>query len=150
MIHLIDKVWIGTADLALDGRNMGPLGITALLNVANDLKGNVGWPVIEYAQVGLMDGPGNPLTSYIAAALTLDSLCRRHGNVLVCCHGGSRSMAVVIMYLNLHGFPGWGAAYDLLRERVDIDLPVPHDAHIAAFNKIDWKSVQDIVNALEY
>lgn len=135
MIHLTDRIWIGDATA---WRNAKLFNIGAVLNVAQDLRCDCGWPDVEYAQVGLVDGPGNLLCMYRAAALALMSLVERH-NTLVCCHGGSRSMAVVLMYLGMVSGRKWDDLLDLLRERADIDLPIPHPAHKEAFDKIDWR-----------
>lgn len=142
MIRIMDKLWVGGAN---DWGNAKVLGIEAMLNVAQDLRGHVGWPEVEYMQVGLIDGPGNPTVAYCAAVTALDVLLRHH-KTLVCCHGGSRSVAVALMYLEAKvGKRGWGGWLDLLRERVEIDLPMPHDAHRSAFDKIDWQALRKLL-----
>lgn len=135
MIRLTDDLWIGDSG---DGFNARALNVDAVLNVARDLRGMVGHPTIEYAQVGLVDGPGNTHAAYCAAVLTLASLIERY-EVMVYCHTGSRSMAVALMYLNATARRGWDGWMELLGERVDIPLPVPHEAHRAAFDKINWR-----------
>ena len=49
---------------------------------------------------GLIDGPGNEVTTLIAAVYVLEQLLRRHDKVLVHCHAGhSRAPTVVGTYL---------------------------------------------------
>ena len=143
MIRLTEQLWIGDS---ADGRNLEALGITAILNVAHDLRSFAGWPEVEYAQVGLIDGPGNLPAAYHATILTLISLLGRHKQVLVCCHTGSRSMAVALMYLNLTFARGWDSWLDVLNEYVDLNLPEPHAAHRIAFDAIQWESLRGIVS----
>lgn len=144
MICLTDggSLWIGNS---ADGTNLDALKIRAVLNVAHDLKGSVGWPEVEYNQVGLVDGPGNPQTAYCGAVLVLDSLIHRRKKTLVCCHTGSRSLAVSVMYLEMFTPRGWDGWIDILQERVGIDLPVPHPAHREAFDRMNWRSMAKIV-----
>lgn len=146
MIQLTESIWIGnsidekTADLV-------NVKVSAVLNVAQDLHGERGWSDgIEYAQVGLIDGPGNPLSAYYAAVLTLATLSKRK-RVMVCCHTGGRSIAVVLMYLRLMNGEGvsWENQLEILHERVDIELPVPHNAHKEAFNRMKWRSLANLV-----
>lgn len=136
MIRLTDNgLWIGNS---ADGKNLGVLRVSAILNVAQDLRGTVGWPDVEYMQVGLIDGPGNPLCTYSAAVLALASLLGRR-RTLVCCHSGGRSLAVCVMYLETLSRIGWDNRITLLQERVNIELPKPHLAHKAAFEAMNWR-----------
>lgn len=140
MIKLDDGLWIGAA-VGPEYGNLKALGIGAILNSAQDLQSIIGWENgVEYMQVGLIDGPGNPTGLYYAAVLALDTLLKRHKNVLVCCHEGGRSLATAVMYLQAttftHGWDGW---ISILRERVDVDLPTPHPAHREAFDKMNWR-----------
>lgn len=139
MIRITDTLCICNADEPI------PPGTEAVLNVAQDLRGKIGWPHIEYMQVGLVDGPGNPLAAYIAAALALSALQER-GSVVVVCHGGSRSLAVVLMCLNLAGARDWDDWFLLLGERLECKLPNTHSAHREAFDKINWKLLTQAVN----
>lgn len=142
MTQLTDNIWIG--DSSVSWRDVRASKIDGVLNVAQDLRGIMGWPDVEYMQVGLIDGPGNPATSYCAAALALSALIGRHKRILVCCHTGSRSMAVVMMYLNIAAGHSWDGLLALLRERVDADLPIPNAAHRAAFDGMDWRLLASI------
>ena len=96
MIHLGNDLWIGNAEEKI--AEIHAAGIRSLLNVAQDLRGVCGWPDIEYMQVGLIDGPGNPPSAYYAAVGALSALLHR-GSVMVFCHGGGRSTAVSVMYV---------------------------------------------------
>jgi hypothetical protein len=138
MIRLTDNLWIG--DSADEERaDLAAAKIGVVLNVAQDLHGTRGWLYgIEYAQVGLIDGPGNPLAAYHAAVLALAVLLKR-GRVLLCCHTGGRALAVAIMYLHLTSGRGWDSWLASLRERVDSDLPELHEAHRAAFDRMNWQ-----------
>lgn len=153
MIKLSDKVWIGNS---LDGAGYDFEfdKIKAILNVAQDLQGLVGWPDgFEYAQVGLIDGPGNEMTAYCAAILCLKTLLQRHDSVLVYDHDGGRAMVVALMYLNLTGgqlrpdpmawshWPTWSERVVLSCPRC-AGLPMVHSAHVTAFNKMPWGLIE--------
>lgn len=140
MIKVADNIWIGNA---IDCEAVSLHEISAILNVAQDLQGKRGWPDVEYMQVGLIDGPGNPDSVYPAAVLALTALLKRH-TVLVCCHEGSRSLAVVIMYMESLFKRGWGTWVEVLTERVNTDLPVPHKVHKAAFDRINWEALRKL------
>ncbi len=136
----MENLWLGGAV----GHNIAAAKITGVLNVAQDLRGYVGWPEVDYMQVGLVDGPGNPIAAYCSAVLALETLLRR-ARTLICCHSGSRSMAVVLMYLNAAYGGGWDGCLVRLNERVDMALPVPHAAHRAAFDKVNWKLLSTLL-----
>lgn len=143
MILIGDGLWIGNSG---DGLNLGALGIRGLLNVAQDLRGWCGWPEVEYMQVGLIDGPGNPPGAYHAAVLALATL-RARGSVGVCCHTGSRSLAVAMMYMEASRVNlGWATRLALLQERVYVDLPVPHEAHQHAFDRMRWAVLKSMIS----
>ena len=142
MIKLTDDLWIGSADEKIG--NIHTVGIVSVLNVAQDLRGVCGWPDVEYAQVGLIDGPGNLAAAYYAAVLVLAMLLKR-GRVLVFCHSGGRSLAVALMYLSVLTRIEWDRCFDMVRERVDVDLPAMHPAHKEVFDKMDHKFLADAV-----
>lgn len=146
MIKISDGLWVGIAVEPGYG-NLKALEISAILNTAQDLQGTVGWSNgIEYMQVGLIDGPGNPISAYYANVLSLAALISRHRNVLVCSHEGGRSLAIAIMYLQTTIFEySWDKWNSILRERIDIDLPVPHQAHGEAFGKINWQMLRGAI-----
>lgn len=147
MIRLTEGVWIGASSCLV---NVRAAGIGGVLNVAVDLNGEQGWPDVEYAQVGLVDGPGNETTDYCAALLALVALVRRHENILVYDHNGGRALAVGLMYLSLMESKrvvhptfmgcrlGWGQVLDVVRIYTGMPLPSPHTAHAKAFEKIPF------------
>lgn len=137
MIQVADRLWVG------DSHDAQTADVDCILNVAKDLRCFRGWPTHEYAQVGLVDGPGNGLGQYIAAAFTLHAMMQIGKRVLVHCHEGkSRSMAVALMYLHLYNSRGWNSNLTAIRERVDTNVPDPHDAHRVAFDRIEWTLLQ--------
>ena len=145
MFHLNEHIWIGGSQ---DERSadLGAAGIGAILNVAQDLQCTRGWGSgIEYAQVGIVDGPGNTPVTYHAAVLTLASLLKRHHQVLVCCHDGCRSMAVVLAYMQLMASRGWDGWIEIIKERVDEALPIPNNIHRVAFDGMNWGILGDIL-----
>jgi protein-tyrosine phosphatase len=139
MFSVAEGLFVGNSH---DGEKVN---VDAILNVARDLHNSRGWPTVEYAQVGLADGPGNHLTLYHAAVMTLHEMTRRHARVLVHCHEGrSRSLAVAMMLLNVWADFGWDGWMERLRERVDFELKEPHSAHREAFDALQWKLLRDI------
>lgn len=142
MIQVAEKIWIGNS--ATRWRDYRNLRIKGVLNVAQDLRGIVGWPDVEYMQVGLIDGPGNLISTYCAAVLSLAALVRHH-RTLVFCHTGSRSMAVAAMYLNESAGRNWDDLMMLLGERVDEELPKPHPAHHEAFDRMNWSLLRTLM-----
>lgn len=148
MIQFAENLWVGSST---DGQYAD---VDAVLNVAKDLHIRRGWPDIQYAQVGLVDGPGNLPASYHAAVLTLAAMVKTGKRVLVHCHEGkSRSAAVVIMYLSAtagRNWPGdyavgWDGWLKLLRVYTGVDLPEPHEAHKAAFEKMNWRLLATVM-----
>lgn len=144
MIRLADKLWIGDSTDEIEA-DLSVLRIKAILNVAQDLQPTRGWAHgIEYAHVGLIDGPGNVISAYYGAVATLTSLLTRH-NVMVCCHTYSRSMAVSLMYLNATSNRGWDEWLCIIEERISVRLPIPNDFHREAFGKMDWVFLKKLV-----
>lgn len=146
-----DGLWLGSAACAY-GDNLAKNSIGAVLNVAQDLRGQCGWPEFEYVQVGLVDGIGNLSSTYASAVLALHYLLGRHKTV-VCCHGGSRSLAVCIMYLEITRWLGptvpaarhWETWLEILNERTNIDLMVPHEVHAQMYKRMNWRSLARVV-----
>jgi hypothetical protein len=153
VIQLTDNLWIGGSDSAyaraLIARNIG-----AVLCVAQDLRGCVGWPEVEFAQVGLVDGPGNEVADYCAAILALVALVRRYDAVLVVDHDGGRALAVSLIYLNLtlgqyrahplawSHWMTWDERLTATRGQMPMHypgiLPEVHPAHREAFARIPF------------
>ena len=144
-----DNIWIGNSDAEKSvGRTQPP--INCVLVVAHDMVPTNNWRrrAEEYMQVGLIDGPGNPLAAYHAAVLALATLVRRRENcrILVCDHGGGRSLAVVVMYLYLVGDgPSWDECIERLKVR-EKDLPTVHDMHRKAFFLMDWSMLSRVLD----
>lgn len=157
MIQLTDSIWIGDS---IDERDADllPLEIGAILNVSNDLQSTRGWgDGVEYMQIGLVDGPGNMLAMYCAAVLGLSSLLGRYDGVLVTGHDFSRAVAVVIMYLILntgrksehpsmmHRWSTWDSVLSWLREKTDIQLLDPHQAHKEACDTLPFGLLEKLL-----
>lgn len=148
MLKITDKIWIGNSDDEKKATKRDKFGRVlsnisdSVLIVAQDMTHNNDWDDgVEYMQVGLIDGPGNPLSAYHAAVLALVTLVKR-GTVLICCHDGGRSLAIVIMYLYLMGD---GPSWDEALERLCVDptvtwreLPAVNEVHRKAFFMMDW------------
>ena len=144
MIQLSDNLWIGNSSTRLYEIRAAKIG--GVLNVALDLRSNIGWPEVEYMQVGIIDGPGNPPSAYCAAVLALTALRSRH-RVVVYCHTGGRSLAVVMMYINMttpYAPIRWDDMMSILSERTDARLPPVHEAHRSAFEEINWRQLVGI------
>lgn len=155
MITLTDKILIGSAG---EYRRALSDGVGAFLNVAQDLAGIYSWPRVEYVQVGLMDGPGNPPSTYCSAVLMLYALLSRHNKVMVYCHSGGRSLAVAMIYLivkrgKTSGYPTyinhwttWGKMLAELQQQFS-DLPVPNEAHGRVFDVMPLSLLDQIMQA---
>lgn len=138
MIRLTDELYVGLADDSYK-YDLPSMGVGAVLVVASDLDIIPAHKGIEIAKVGLVDGPGNPTSAYCAAVLAVRALAIRHRRVLVLCHGGSRSLAIAVMYHNLFAKRSWAGWLQLLAERVDVNLPQVNDAHQIAFDVVNWR-----------
>lgn len=143
MIRVTETMWVGNA---ADGAASKVRGV---LNVAHDLTPER-WHLdrVEYAQVGLVDGPGNPLCAYVAAVLALHVLLKRRERVLVCGHDHGRPLAVALMYLEATGgaYLGWEGRLQQLCERLDWDVPEPHAAHREAFDAMPWGKLDGLLS----
>ncbi len=152
MIKITDSIWIGSSD---DERTVAlwavdeNVKLTGVLNVARDLANTHGSVnLVEYAHVGLIDGPGNTHADYCAAILALVGLLDRHKSVMVCCHSGTRSLAIVIMYSILKKgnrpdpvhvtflscWTNWDDMLAEIEDNIEVRLPIPHKAHKEAFD----------------
>ncbi len=140
MIKLTDYLWVG------DSVDEMTAEVDVILNVARNLKPTRGWPKIEYVHVGLVDGPGNMPCAYRAAIFELASMMHRGKRVLICCHEGrSRSLAVAIMYLATLTDHTWDEQVEILQERIEGDLPIPHSAHRAAFLNMNRRVLLNVM-----
>lgn len=139
LIEITDKIWVGNGSDERQALSYVRSGIIdRVLIVAQDMDPSYGWRHgAEYMHVGLVDGPGNLLATYHAAVLALVSLVYA-GKVLVCCHNGGRSLAVVIMYQYLMGEgPSWIEYIDRWEREHGASLSI-HAAHREAFFLMDW------------
>lgn len=148
MMQILDKLWVSDSD------GIHKVESGGLLNVAHDLKGIKFWPKVEYAQIGLINGPGNEVSDYCSAILFLKGMLRRHDKVIVYDHNGSIGFAVVVMYLNLiegqhrpeHNswsrWLTWEEKTEIIYKRLEIGRVAVHEAHIEAFNKIKWSLLE--------
>jgi len=117
-------LYVGNQTAACDADTLLALDITSTLNVSV----NIVVPALQLADgsyvrranVGLIDGDGNPASYVAAAVLTLHGLlnqaspgkphypAHRYGNVLVNCRGGrSRSVTVLALYMHLTTTDKW-------------------------------------------
>lgn len=156
MIQITNGLWIGNNDDERSG-NLDAIGIKAVLNTAHDLIGFRGWPHIEYAQVGIIDGPGNLPIAYISAALCIAILMERHNVILVYDHSAIRSLLAGITYLNLKEgqhrssptswgyWPNFNERLEMVEQKIGLKLPRPHEAHEEVFNKIPWGLIAPLV-----
>lgn len=135
MLKVTDGIFVGNSYDEMKAQ------VASVLNVAYDLVPTRQWPTVEYTHIGLIDGPGNPLSRYCAAVLALDSMTRP---TLVCCHEGkSRSVAVVLMYMHFMRRLHWESAQLMINEQNDFDVPEPNAAHKVAYNSIDWPMLKE-------
>lgn len=171
MTKITDTIWLGNSEDA-DHADLRPDKIGAILNVAHDLQCSRGWSDgIEYAQCGLVDGPGNTMAAYHAAMLKLAALVTGGRRTLVVDHvAGGRAIAVIIMGLHAMRRMGWVHWAKVIAEAVakrtlrdhqdkcygeqfcqtchDLDtivhaspLPSVHEKHKRAFDRINWRLV---------
>ena len=101
MLCKINKqIYIG--DVNAESYSNVDMGITGFLNTSIDLPCTlISNHEIEVIHNGLIDGPGNPMSAYCSAILSVKTLLIRHKKIMVYGHGTSRALAVVIMYLML-------------------------------------------------
>lgn len=154
MIKLTDDpnrtIWVGNSnDETMTPEMYRSYRIGGLLNTAIDLFPTRGWHhKIEAMHVGLADGPGNELSTYCAAVMALHALTRRH-NTLVVCHGGTRSLAVVVMYTVAKSGGTWEDRLALLQERYETDFPPIHEAHREACGRIGTERLKALLRVVE-
>lgn len=137
------------------GKNAYDFDLGAILNVAQDLRSTCGWAEVRYYHCGLVDGPGNPLSAYAAAVLTLHTILER-GSCLVCCHDGGRAVAVAMMYLILkrgkvsahptflNHWTSWGKMWEELSDKLGMPIPTPHEAHREAFERLPLSLIEGL------
>ncbi len=154
MTEITPRIYLGDSHDA-EHADLRKHGIGAILNVAHDLVGRRGWSDgIEYAQCGLVDGPGNTMASYHAAILKLAALVVGGRKTLCHCHAGeSRSVSVIIAVLHLlDGRRGWDHWRKVIVDKVaasgrEISDDKPHTAHREAFNRLNWRLLSSVMEA---
>lgn len=119
LLNVTNGLWIGDSAAA----EHVDMSVGAVFNVAHDLE------VDCDCRVGLIDGPGNEVEMYCAAVYALHALRKKGSDVLVCCHSGSRSLAVCVMYVSLLNGCSWDRTMAILCERLDTQLPNVHPVH---------------------
>lgn len=157
MMRFSENVFIGNSDdEKIIDITSEALKINSVLCVAVDMRSTRWHSPIEYAQVGLVDGPGNPASAYCAAILQLAAMIERQDTVLVCCHSGSRSLAVAIMYTVLKEgrkservsapsrWRTWDSVLGDLVAAVD-ELPTIHEAHREACDKLPFGLLEQLL-----
>lgn len=149
-------LYVGNQTAACDAQTLLALGITSTLNVSV----NIIVPALQLADgihvrranVGLIDGDGNPASYLAAAVLTLHGLlnqaspgkshypAHRYGNVLVNCRGGrSRSVTVLALYMHLTAPDQWPtlrSAIDHIRDLRGNAAHYPLDPMIAMAERL--------------
>lgn len=152
MIAVAEDVWVGGSE---SPHLAEEVGAKSLLCVAIDIMPEVGWPDIEAWHVGLLDGPGNTVRAYSAAVMALAVLTER-GAVVVYDHSGSRAVTVAAMFLNMREgkrrlrpteWSHWLSLTErlqVMRQFADQSLPVPHQAHWKAFDKMPFGLLEAI------
>ncbi|MFD1943271.1 dual specificity protein phosphatase family protein [Paradevosia shaoguanensis] len=144
------SLYVGGMEGASDLDLLKASGISTVVNCAVNLDFNYvseplspveqpidyGYGDIRYYKLGLIDGPGNPETMFVAGYYLLRGaldqvLPERHtyprrerGNVLVNCRGGrSRSVALTALFLHLQlpdRYPRLEDALDRVREKREL------------------------------
>lgn len=143
MVELAPMLMIGDSKDA-DHGDLRRHQVSAILCVAHDMQCRRGWTDgIEFAQCGLVDGPGSNIAAYHAAVMKLASLIGGGRKVLVCDHeSGGRAVSVCLMYLNMaksrDGWDKWLAAVNRSMGKPDFS---PHEAHRSAFNRLNWRLI---------
>ena len=98
MNYIMDNIYIGNSQDAINKDLLDELGISACLNCAEDLDYEC--KVEHYSKVGLLDGPCDQMEKFIQAVDELDLLLESGHKVLVHCHCGvSRSATVVAAWI---------------------------------------------------
>jgi len=122
---IADGISIGNAD---DARRLENPTFDATLNVAIDLdiEDHFKWR----HKVGLLDGPGNNPSTFIAALILLHSLVQQRKRILVHCQAGtSRSVMVVATYVAMMGYADLDTALSKIMpvRKVDRYRPALYD-----------------------
>lgn len=120
-VHLLDQVhpriWIGTADSAVDGETLGNCEINVVLNMAIECDYKLVDPKIRLIKIGIDDGRLSNVGVFEKAAEVIANALSEDENILVHCAAGvSRSCTAVVSYLMLYKGMGWAESLEVLRE----------------------------------
>ena len=148
MIKITDKIWLGSSHDA-EHADLKPDKITAILSCVHDLEGKRGWTDgVEFAQCGLVDGPGNTMAAYHAAVLRLAAFVLGGRKTLVHDHHGmSQAVFAVICVLQLlEGRMGWDHWLNVIKDKQAILDGNPHEEHCKAFNRLNWRLLSSVLD----
>jgi len=133
MNEIIDNIWIGDShDANHDYKGLKQNGITAILNVANDLDNQYTFKDgFKLSICGLIDGAGNHSHAILSALYQLKNLVDSGHTILVHCHEGkSRSAFIVGLYLKIKYGMKWEDTIIFLKSKrpiISINLKLPFD-----------------------
>lgn len=117
MNQITERILIGAKDDQPFSR------YTAVLNLAPDLH-VLTHEKLEYAQIGLIDGPGNRLGTIVGAVMFLHQLLDRHEAVVLICHGGTgRSGLVTALYMAVRHDVKFPQALEIVRTNRPAAVP---------------------------
>ncbi len=104
MDQITEQIWLGGSDSAADIERLKRLGITHILNVAQDLPEQASWrDGFTHHHVGLRDASNHP-SLYYAAEEVLSAIVDGGHKVVVHCHEGrSRSAFIVALWMQYRG-----------------------------------------------
>lgn len=102
MDYIDSNIFLGNASDAMNIDGLRKENIKTVFNVAIDLHHQP--PIqqrdISFLKIGLIDGPGNSLSTFAAAVSALSSVQKLQQNILIHCHEGvSRSPTVLAAFL---------------------------------------------------
>lgn len=126
--EIIPGLFIGNSENASDSKLLMKIGITHILNVANDIPRPLinehCLPFIKgYCKIGLEDNKSQNITKHFENAFqfiddTLVSDKTSNNKLLVhCFYGVSRSVSIVIAYLISRGNFSFESAYNLVKSK---------------------------------
>jgi protein-tyrosine phosphatase len=116
--EIINKLWLGGYDDAIDGAALKRNGITAVLNVTKETLPIKHFEGIQYINVGLSDDHLNDWRIIKLILKIMKHLIYNGETILIHCAAGiSRSPFMVALYLKEHYGCSLDKAYKLLKEK---------------------------------